>query len=281
MIEQGYLIYANNSNKCNYTRQAYALSLSIKLFNKDAHVTLVTENELCDRIRAGFDNVIVPHKVPVSQSVLNSEQRCHAYNISPYLKTIVMDADVLVTENLDSWWTYLANYMVYYVSDARTYRNKKSDAVTYRKTFIENNLPNLYNAFHYFEKSDEASRFYRLQQMIVENWETFYTKYTPKKKQKWCSMDVSAAIASKILDNYESITDSDSFVNVVHLKPQQQGWKHNYVNSSGAVTLYFSDNNFFIGNFKQHGIIHYVEDQFLTDELVNNLEKANETVLKV
>ena len=96
MIEKGYLIYANNNSKCNYTRQAYALSLSIKCFNKDAHVTVVTENELCDRLRAGFDNVIVPHKAPVSQSVLNAEQRIHAYNISPYLKTIVMDADVLV-----------------------------------------------------------------------------------------------------------------------------------------------------------------------------------------
>ena len=278
MIEKGYLIYANNNSKCNYVRQAYALSLSIKCFNKDAHVTVVTENELCDRLRAGFDNVIVPHKAPVSQSVLNSEQRIHAYNISPYLKTIVMDADVLVTQNLDSWWEYLENHMIYYVSTARTYRDEISDAVAYRKTFVENNLPNLYNAFHYFEKSDEASRFFRLQQLIVENWEKFYSKYAPKKRQKWCSMDVSAAIASKILDNYETITDQNSFVNVVHLKPKQQGWKHDYINSSGAVTLHFSDNNFYIGNFKQHGVIHYVEDQFLTDDIVTKLEKAYETV---
>ena len=168
--------------------------------------------------------------------------------------------------------------MIYYVSTARTYRDEISDAVAYRKTFVENNLPNLYNAFHYFEKSDEASRFFRLQQLIVENWEKFYSKYAPKKRQKWCSMDVSAAIASKILDNYETITDQSSFVNVVHLKPKQQRWKHDYINSSGAVTLHFSDNNFYIGNFKQHGVIHYVEDQFLTDDIVTKLEKAYETV---
>ena len=88
MIEKGYLIYANNNSKCNYVRQAYALSLSIKYFNKDAHVTVVTENTLCERLRAGFDDVIVPNKAPISQSVLNSEQRIHAYNISPYLKTM-------------------------------------------------------------------------------------------------------------------------------------------------------------------------------------------------
>ena len=281
MIDQGYLIYANNNSKCNYVRQAYALALSIKLYNKDAHITVVTENEINEQYKKVFDDIIVPRESPVSQSVLNAEQRCHAFNISPYLKTIVLDADMLVTENLDTWWKHLENYMIYYVSDARTYRDTKTSAVAYRKTFIENNLPNLYNAFHYFEKSKEAAKFYRLQQLIVENYDEFYSKFTPKKKQKWCSMDVSSAIASKILDNHENITAKDSFINVVHLKPKQQGWKYNYVNSSGAVTLHFSDNNFYIGNFKQHGVIHYVEDTFLTDKIVTNLEKANEAVYTV
>ena len=86
-----------------------------------------------------------------------------------------------------------------------------------------------------------------------------------------------APIVPKILDNYETITDQSSFVNVVHLKPKQQGWKHDYA-IRGAVTLHFSDNNFYIGNFKQHGVIHYVEDLFLTDDIVTKLEKAYETV---
>ena len=95
-IEQGYLIYANNNSKCNYVRQAYALALSIKLYNKDAHITVVTENEINEQYKKIFDDIIVPRESPVSQSVLNAEQRCHAFNISPYLKTIVLDADMLV-----------------------------------------------------------------------------------------------------------------------------------------------------------------------------------------
>ena len=39
--------------------------------------------------------------------------------------------------------------------------------------------------------------------------------------------------------------------------------------------------NFYIGNFKQYGVIHYVEDTFLTDKIVTNLEKANEAVYTV
>ena len=279
MIEKGFLIYANNTWKTDYLKQAYALGLSIKLFNPNAHITVVTNTEVSDRYKKVLDDVIFNKIQP--RSILNAEDRINAFDISPYLKTIVLDADTLVTENLDGWWKYLKNYMIYYVSGARTYRDDETNSVTYRKTFIENNLPNLYNAFHYFEKSKEAAKFYRLQQLIVENYDTFYSRFTPKKKQKWCSMDVSSAIASKILNNQENITAKESFVNVVHLKPKQQGWKYDYINSSGAVTLHFSDNNFYIGNFKQYGVIHYVEDTFLTDKIVTNLEKANEAVYTV
>ena len=43
MIEKGFLIYANNTWKENYLKQAYALALSIKLYNNDAHI-IVCQN---------------------------------------------------------------------------------------------------------------------------------------------------------------------------------------------------------------------------------------------
>ena len=279
MIEKGFLIYANNTWKENYLKQAYALALSIKLYNNDAHITVVTNTEAEDKYNKVFDNVIVKKTKP--NSLLNAEERINAFDISPYLKTIVMDADVLVTENLNSWWKYLKNYMIYYASSVRTYRDKISDSTAYRKTFVENELPNLYNTFSYFEKSEEAALFYRMQRLVVENWQTFYKKYAPKKQQKWCSMDVSSAITAKLLCNEEQITSKDSFINVVHLKPKQQGWTFKYQKASTAVTLNFSDKNFYIGNFKQNGIIHYVENHFLSDYLITQLEEANATVPRI
>ena len=68
---------------------------------------------------------------------------------------------------------------------------------------------------------------------------------------------------------------------IVHMKPKLQGWRHDYVRSSGAVTMHFSKNNFYVGNFKQNGIIHYVEDVFLTDRIIRGLEDSYETVRTV
>tara|TARA_B100000809_G_C15038720_1_gene494729 strand:+ start:186 stop:1025 length:840 start_codon:yes stop_codon:yes gene_type:complete len=279
MIEKGFLIYANNTWKTDYLKQAYALGLSIKLFNPNAHITVVTNTEVNDRYKKVLDNVIFNKIQP--RSILNAEDRINAFDISPYLKTIVLDADTLVTENLDGWWKYLKNYMIFYSSAIRTYRGVIDRSVVYRKVFVRNQLPNLYNTIHYFEKSEEAALFYRMQRLVIENWKLFYDKYTPTKKQKWCSMDVSSAITSKLLCNEDEITAKDSFINVVHLKPKHQGWKFDYVKSSTAVTLNFSKNNFYIGNYKQNGIIHYVEKGFLTDYLIKQLEEANETVLAV
>ena len=273
------LIYANNTWKTNYLKQAYALGLSIKLFNPNAHITVVTNTEVSDRYKKVLDDVIFNKIQP--RSILNAEDRINAFDISPYLKTIVLDADTLVTENLEGWWKYLKNYMIFYSSTIRTYRGVIDRSVVYRKVFVRNRLPNLYNTIHYFEKSEEAALFYRMQRLVIENWKLFYDKYTPTKKQKWCSMDVSSAITSKLLCNEDEITAKDSFINVVHLKPKHQGWKFDYVKSSTAVTLNFSKNNFYIGNYKQNGIIHYVEKGFLTDYLIKQLEEANETVLAV
>ena len=58
MIEKGFLIYANNTWKTDYLKQAYALGLSIKLFNPNAHITVVTNTEINDRYKKVFDDVI-------------------------------------------------------------------------------------------------------------------------------------------------------------------------------------------------------------------------------
>ena len=41
------------------------------------------------------------------------------------------------------------------------------------------------------------------------------------------------------------------------------------------------ENNFYIGNFRQNGIVHYVEDRFLTDNIIEGLEESYEAVRRI
>ena len=59
-----------------------------------------------------------------------------------------------------------------------------SDAVAYRQTFVENNLPNLYNAFHYFEKSLMKRRSFRVTTINCWKIGENFTKKLHQRKDK-------------------------------------------------------------------------------------------------
>ena len=125
---------------------------------------------------------------------------------------------------------------------------------------------------HYFKKGDVAKEFYNLLEIIVNNWQLFYGKYAKEEYQKWCSIDLCAAIASKILDNEKEITDPTSYVTFTHMKPRVQGWYNIPAKWTRAIGKYYRDDGtLLLGNHLQTRVLHYVEDEFLTDELLENL----------
>ena len=62
-------------------------------------------------------------------------------------------------------------------------------------------------AFYYFKKATKLS-FFKLLEIIIFLWELVLWKIIGNYYQKWCSMDLSCSIASKILDNTLDITDN-------------------------------------------------------------------------
>ena len=58
------------------------------------------------------------------------------------------------------------------------------------------------------------------------------------------------------------------------MKPHLQNWSTVPNHWMEKVNVYFDSNmNIKIDNFRQQGILHYVENQFLTDDLLKIIEK--------
>jgi len=271
-MNRGILLYANNNAKCDYIKQAYALALSIKIKNAKEKVALVTSEDVQYTI---FDEII---KIPANTSLthLHSENRVGFYDITPFDETIVMDVDMLVTQDMTQYWNYLSNFNLYFTTNTFTYRNKSIQSNYYRKMFTENNLPNVYCAFYYFKKNKEKStyHFFNLQNEINSKWEIFYKRYAPKRTQKWPSMDVSSSIAMKILGLEDVSTDRHSIIEVTHLKPMLQ----EFVKTPDRCSQYFNTyvdtkGDVYVGNFKQKGILHYVEQEMMTDKNIQCMEE--------
>ena len=270
---RGFCILAQNNSKTDYVRQAYALAASIHRFNNNQNVCLITNDDVPDNYKWAFDKIVeVPWTDQADAADWKIENRWKVYHASPYSETIVMDADMLVLQNIEHWWNYLENKELYFTTNVKTYRNEPALGRDYRKVFDANDLPNLYSAFYYFKKGNVAQEFFTMLELIMINWELFYGKYASVDYQKWCSVDVSCAIASKLLGNAKDITDDNSPISFIHMKPKLQYWKFVPDKWTKVLESYIDkDCNLLLGNFLQTGVLHYVEDEFLTDKIINRL----------
>jgi hypothetical protein len=276
-MSKGFCLLAQNNSKTNYVRQAYALALSLHKYNKDQKISLITNDPVPTEWRSAFDQIIpIPWTDSAEDSDWKIQNRWKVYHASPYDETIVLEADMLILSDITHWWDELAKRELFFVSNVRTYRDELVTSTYYRKTFVANQLPNLYSALHYFKKGDTAKQFYNLLEIIVNNWALFYTKYATEEYQNWCSIDVCAAVASKILGNESDITDPNSYITFTHMKPRVQGWYSIPERWTKVLGRYYrGDGTLLLGNYLQTRVLHYVEDEFLTDEIIENLAYGN------
>lgn len=277
-MSKGFVVLAQNTDDIDYIRQAYALALSIKHSQHvvDA-VSIITNNVVPDNYRSVFDQVIeIPWGDASSDSRFKVENRWKIYHASPYEKTIVLDTDMLVLDDLASFWSTFENYDVYYTGKVLDYRNKIISNDYYRKAFTANDLPSLYSGLHYFKKSDFAKEFYSWVELITNNWELFYGRFVSEHYPGRASMDVTAALAAKIMQVSDKVTNNQHDpVTFTHMKSRVQGWAEPSDSWMQSVAVYFDDAcQLKIGNFQQQGVFHYTEKDFLTDKIVDKLETA-------
>lgn len=272
MQGKGFLIYAEGEH---YVKQAYLAALSIRASGNEFPVSLVTNNTLNAKQRAIFDQIIdIPWYVE-SNTVLKTENRWKMYHASPYYETIVLDSDTLVLQNLHSFWNFLNNYNIYFPTRVFTYRKEPVQSDYYRKAFAANSLPNFYNCVHYFKKSDWSKQFFEWVQTVSDNWELFYGKFCAEYYPKEPSMDITTAIASKILDcDLEISNQKQTAPEIVHLKPQVQNWRMPKNRWQNKVGVYLTEDlQLKIGNHRQDSVIHYTEKDFCTDDKIAKYEK--------
>jgi len=280
-MSKGFILYANNTDTVDYVKMACALAMSIKLTQpaESSNVSIITDNDVPKKYQKLFDKIIdVPWKVDY-HSRFSVEDRWKIYHVTPYEQNISLDVDMLVLKDLTLLWKYFEKYSVYYTSKVLDYRGNVVESDYYRKAFTANNLPNFYSALHYFHKGERSKEFYKWLELITNNWELFYGKYVSEHYPGKPSMDITAAIAAKILSESpgEFTNLSTDLATFVHMKPKIQNWKISQDSWMQTVGSYFdTDCKLKIGNFQQNEIFHYVEKDFLKDNIVDKLERKLE-----
>lgn len=272
-MKKGHLIFAQNSD-IDYVRQAYALALTIKKYNNINNIALVTDDIVPNKYKHLFDHIIkIPYDDDAKKSQWKIENRWKLIHATPFEETMVYDSDMLLLESNDHWWNLLQGHDIFFTSKVTDYRNNIIRDTVLRKTFINNDLPNLYFGFHYFKKTPRAYEFYKWLEIIVKNYKIFYEKFMPNQAQEFCSLDVSSALAVKLLDAENEFTIKHSPISFIHMKKELQNWSNIPTTWTSCLSVNFNkDFKLFLSNNLQNGLFHYTENEFLTDKILEILE---------
>ena len=256
-MSKGYLLVAMGNE---YVDQACFCALSIKKTQSISNVSIMTNDVVPAKYKKLFDKIIEVPQRKSDKSFYSTEHRWKVFHITPYEETIILDTDTIFLSNIDYVWDSLQGRSVAFLTDAKTYRGNTIVDDFYRQVFVKNNLPNIYNAFHYFRQDHIALDYYKHLELVCKHTEDFYNIHLKKLKPKVSSMDVNHAIAvlNSNLQKYEINT-----LNFVHMKPRVQEWKVTNGSWMQDIPFYIDDNcNLKIGNYLQSGVFHYVEHKF-------------------
>jgi hypothetical protein len=276
-VSKGFLVFAQNTESVNYLKQAYALALSIKSTQQSVtSISVVTNDIVPEEYKSVFDQII---EIPWSDSSKHSswkiENRWKLYHVTPYNETMVLDTDMIFLDDISPWWEYCSNSDLKFCSKIKNYKDEVvARDYVHRKAFINNHLPNPYVALHYFKKSDLAYTFYKALEFVVKNWERCYQISAPKNTQRWLSIDLSTAIAIDLLGIEDQVIDQNSPLEFVHMKPAIQGWPTVPSKWQDIIRFDFNNGVATVGNFRQNYLFHYVDKDFLTNEIINKLKES-------
>jgi hypothetical protein len=273
-VARGFVVVAQNTDTVDYVKQAYALALSIKCSQKiDKSISIITNDIVPDAYKLVFDYIVpIPWIDEATDTKWKVENRWKIFHVTPYDETIVLDTDMLLLEDISTWWEYCTNYDLKFCSKIKNYKLDYVVDTYHRKAFTANNLSNPYFALHYFKKTELAYDFYKVLEFVSNNWEWCYTKFAPVEYQEWLSMDLAAAIAIEIMGLHEIAIDKNSPLEFIHMKTPNQGWMP--IPSSWQDTVPYILNKkgeLIVGNIKQSKLFHYVEKNFVTDKLIERL----------
>jgi hypothetical protein len=272
-MTRGFITIAQNSNHGDYVRAAYGLALSLRR-TQSVHtglsVVVSAGQDIPEDYRAVFDAVIELPPENVPDSVWKIHNKWRVYESSPYDETVLLDADMLVPVDIDSWWKLLGRRKMWSCASAYTFRGDLIQQSPFRKAFDMYGLPHVYTAFFYFQKHESVRRYFNTVRVVYQNWIRFRDHYPHLPEH--VSGDMAFALAMRLLNIEHDFVDPE-WPGIVHMKTQVQDLGPAATDdwTQSVESQVRSDGSISVGGYLQRMPFHYQVKSFLTDEMLERL----------
>ena len=284
-MSRGYICIAQNTADHDYLSMTYAMALSLKATQDVNNICVCVDNDtralLTGKHYEVFNEIVtIPwHDDAQYHPTWKIQNKWKYAHMTPFDETIILDSDVVFTEKVDHWWSYLGKKDFWACTNVKTFRGENVTSDYYRKKFTHHKLPNVYTNFTYFKQSELTYEITRMTEFIMKNWNKFYELYLLGEGQNWISADLAYALAIQILgvENETCHNDIPDVPTFVHMKSFVQNININKINAdwTKSITSHVSDDLVVtIGNYRQEVPVHYVEKHWMTDEKIKIYEKV-------
>jgi len=263
--EQGYLTFAQGEQ---YLQCAYLLALSVKTYCKINTFAVVvdTATQVPEHMLRVFDEVIT---IPTMEPFANE---CLAWELTPFKETFKVESDMLITSNIDHWWTGARLKDVCFTTKVRNYKGEVVEDTHHRKMWYENDLCNAYNGFMYFRHSVETKQFFDTCKQVLDNFDVYKTSVLSNCRHNTADTDVFMSIAATELGKENYYIPSLNYPTFTHMKQHinqfdPEDWREAI---SWSLT---KDMIFLLNGYAQTCPLHYFQKDFCTPELIERYEQ--------
>lgn len=278
---RGFFTFAQNNDKIDYIKLAYALAMSLRHSQKTVKklsIGVTPGAVIPPEYEWAFDQVIeIPWGDDAKDSEWKLENEWKAIHITPYDETIKLDCDMLLLNDVSHWWDMLADRDFWICNRVVDYRGNTITDLIHRKVFKENKLPNVYTGFMFFRKTRETFELFKLVEAMFCNWHVFSDICLDyKHRPKTPSTDVVFALALKLLNLDQEWYVTNAYPTFVHMKTKIQGWKDDDLDDNWTkhVEVFFNkDLECKIGNHRQVYPLHYHIKDFITNGIIEAYER--------
>lgn len=263
-MSRGFVWFCQNNADTDYVRCSMELAKSIKQHNRHNSICVITDEQ--SKFESEYvDTVKVMRHDQSQDDQIKWANEYKAFQLTPFTHTIKLESDMLWTTNTDSWWYLLWQHDLVFSVNCMNYKDEVVRDNTYRKLFVRNRLPNIYNGMTYFRRSATAKRFFDVCEVITRNWKFVRENILIDCHDPYPSTDVVYALAYRIIDPTSKNLIDYPWFKFIHNKRSIHGLSH--IKDHDEYLMPFKlQGKIYAGTQRMGRVWHYV-DKKMTEVL--------------
>jgi len=284
MSKRGFITIGIDT-ETDQVKYSYALALSIKNCDPDAEICLVVDKDKSDLVDNNyfdaFDYIVeLPFGNTGHADGYHGSNFWQLIHCTPFDETIYVDSDSLfLNVDIDLLWKQFQNVNIGMTSIARNYKNSLTNKRITFEIEKQYQLPEQYSQLFYYDSSEEALAWFKMADPIFQNWREVYDIHFKEKKPNSFNKNVLCNLITHYLDLY---SETNIIINNFYdLATSDQNLWANDLSEKWTDVLnnwYTDKHELIIENSNiSNGIIHYRDENFLTQEIINELKESFNT----